>query len=140
MSDKKWLVVGGLAVIFFLCVGMTFIPLALGMGRQVMYYPQMVPNGEAPAQSYPMMPMMGRHFGGHGLLLMLPMLACVAFPLGLLALGGVFIARRHRWAALHGEEAREHWRHHHHHWCHCCDPAPHPAAETESAVEDKPEG
>ncbi|MFN2285473.1 MAG: hypothetical protein ACK2UQ_13710, partial [Anaerolineae bacterium] len=75
MFDKRWFVLGGIAVIIFTCVGMTVIPLVLGMGRQVIYYPPAASNGEAPMQSYPPMPMCGRHFGGHGFL-MLPMLAC----------------------------------------------------------------
>gem|GEM_PF-6825598 len=138
--DKKWLVVGGIAVMFFMCAGMTFIPLALGMGRQMVYYPPVASNGEAPAQPYPMMPMHGGYWGGHRILMLLPMLACGAFPLILLALGGLLMARRHGWTAMHGEGAEAHWRRHHHHWRHFCDPAPQPAAETESAVEDRPEG
>ena len=138
MIDKKWLVLGGIAVLFFMCVGMTIIPLALGMGRQVIYYSPATSDGDAPLQSYPMMPMWGRHFGGYGVLTLSRMLGCIAFPLMLLAFGGLFIGRRHRWAAMHAEgpeywhrQWRRHWRHHCYSKFHCTE-------EADSAAGDKP--
>ncbi|MBN2394067.1 MAG: hypothetical protein JXR84_25260 [Anaerolineae bacterium] len=133
MIDKKWLVLGGIAVMFFICMGTAFIPLVLGMERQVIYYPPVTSNGDAPLQSYPAMPMWGRHFGGHGFL-MLPMLACAVFPLVLLAFGGLFVARRHRWAAMHAGGPGAHWWHH---WHRHCYSKSHSTAEAGTVADDK---
>ena len=109
MGYKKWWLVVGLAVVFFLCVGMAFIPLAVGMFRMragATYYPPIYDHEDMPMQQAPVMPMRshptmrGGHFGGPGILVLLPMLACVVFPLGLLVLVGLHFARRHAWKTM----------------------------------------
>jgi hypothetical protein len=139
MINKKWLVLGGIAVLFFMCVGMTIIPLVLGMGRQVIYYSPATSDGDAPVQSYPMMPMWGRHFAGHGFLMLSRMLSCIAFPLMLLALCCLFIGRRHRWAAMHADGPGEYWRHHwHRQWRSHCYSKFHSTEEADPGAGDKP--
>jgi hypothetical protein len=132
MVDKRWLVLGSIVVIVFMCVGMMFIPLALRMGRQVVSCPQVDSGEGTSAPCYPMMPMRGGHFGGRGIFLLLPMLACFTFPLVLLFFWGMFLARRHGWAAMHANGSTPPWRHH------PCDPASHAAADAKPATDDKP--
>jgi hypothetical protein len=118
-------VVIGMAVVFFMCMGMTFVPLAFGMMRnqQPMYYPPM-PGGEN-GPAYPLMPYGGGMWGGdrmgHGVLLALPMLACVVLPVIGLVFAGLHLARRHAWSAAESGAPvppwmRKHWKHHRRHY------------------------
>jgi len=139
-----------MVVVFFLCVGMTFIPVALGMMRnhQPTHYAPTHGHEDTPTQPYPMMPY-GRggwsgHPSGRGVLVLLPMLTCVVFPLLALLFAGVHLARRHAWqtAQTGGPMPpwmRKHGEHHQHDHGPTGQPSEHCDEETKATPNTKNE-